>query len=73
MLLWISREASITLTSEQRPNLVPFQNLEDEFSSWSNVQAYLNQNVVGIYTEVQNMVHNFPLAENFIEMYLHKI
>jgi len=73
MLLWISREASITLTSEQRPNLVPFQNLEDEFSSWSNVQAYLNQNVVGIYTEVQNMVLNFPLAKNFIEMYLHKI
>lgn len=73
MLLWISREASMTLISEQKPNLAPFQNLEDEFASWSNVQAYLNQNVVGIYTEVQNMVHNFPLGKDFIEMYLHKI
>ena len=32
---------------------MPFQNLEDEFSSWENVQNYLNQNTVSVYQDVQ--------------------
>ena len=39
MLLWVCKESAST--SDSLPK-VPFQNLEDEFSSWENVQNYLN-------------------------------
>ena len=42
MLLWVCKESALPAgTSDSLPK-VPFQNLEDEFSSWENVQNYLN-------------------------------
>ena len=46
---------------------MPFQNLEDEFSSWENVQSYLNQNTVSVYQEVQHILHKFPLPRSFVD------
>ena len=56
MLLWICKEAQMSSGSTEHLPKVPFQNLEDEFSSWENVQAYLNSNTAGLYQEVQNML-----------------
>ena len=45
MLLWVCKESVLPATSATEssvPPKVPFQNLEDEFSSWENVQSYLN-------------------------------
>ena len=52
---------------------VPFQNLEDEFASWENVQAYLGQNMASVYQEVQSMLHNFPLPPLCVDQYLRKM
>ena len=52
---------------------MPFQNLEDEFSSWENVQAFLNYNLIGVYNDVQNILQKFPLPKPFVDTYLRKM
>ena len=53
MLLWICKESTLPDATEgegadERPR-VPFQNLEDEFEVWDNVQAYLKQDISGLH------------------------
>lgn len=59
MLIWVYREsagfernAAASSQLASKATSVPFQNLEDEFSAWENVQNYLSHNTVSIYSDV---------------------
>ena len=77
ILLWICKEASLpgATVGEGADELprVPFQNLEDEFDAWENVQAYLKQDVSGLHQETQSLVTRLPLPPVFVEQYLKKM
>lgn len=49
MMLWVCREADMPSGAIDELPRVPFQNLEDEFASWDNVVAFINQNVGGLH------------------------
>ena len=77
MLLWICKEAALpgATVGEGADELprVPFQNLEDEFDAWENVQSYLKQDVSGLHQETQSLVTRLPLPPVFVEQYLKKM
>ena len=51
MLLWIFKEAQSLQNKAEDQLRVPYQNLEDEFENWENVQAYVKQDIAGIHNE----------------------
>ena len=73
MLLWVCKESTMPASTNDNLPEVPFQNLEDEFSSWENVQTYLEQNQAGMYQEVQQISQRFPLPRFFVDQYLRKM
>lgn len=70
MLIWVCRESATSPIAEIK---VPFQNLEDEFASWDNVQAFLNCNMVGLFQEIQTILSRFPVQKSFVDTYFRKM
>ena len=48
MLIWVCRESALPGSAENLPRVL-FQNIEDEFAAWENVQAYLSLNIINLY------------------------
>ena len=73
MLLWMFKEAQSLQNKEEEELSVPYQNLEDEFENWENVQAYIKQDITGVHHEVQAISTRLPLPKPIVEQYLKKM